>query len=301
MAAWRRWRNGSASESRHLAAAVPATPGSFAASGSTNATTAFCEEVDRRNQLADERDRDRRGLRLCASFQCEHRQDLQAHAVEDTRHRAAGGCSAGERVSVPATLSPTVSLAGHVGFLAARATPGVEAVEGQSYRRSISLNGEEGHFEITHDEEHQALLARVRFGDPSALFLIIERIRAMFDLNADWAAIARNLKSDPVMAKRVEVRSRPAGAGLLGRLRTGGARSLGQQVSVAAATCVAGRLVRILRASAGEGEWTYPPFPERNELVGGAPRSVADAYETGRNHPLIGQSGLQTERFASTI
>src|ERR1019366_513561 len=91
-----------------------------------------------------------------------------------------------------------------LSFLAARAIPGVEAVVGQSYRRSISIDGEEGYFEITHDEERQALLARVRFGDSIALFRIIERIRSMFDLNADWAAIAKNLKSDLLLVKRVE-------------------------------------------------------------------------------------------------
>jgi AraC family transcriptional regulator of adaptative response / DNA-3-methyladenine glycosylase II len=131
-----------------------------------------------------------------------------------------------------------------LAFLAARATPGVETVEGQSYRRSIALNGEEGYFEITHDEDHQTLLARVRFGDPTALFLIIERIRAMFDLNADWAAIARNLKSDPFMAKRVEDSPGLRVPGCWDGFELAVRAILGQQVSVAAATCVAGRLVK---------------------------------------------------------
>jgi hypothetical protein len=44
---------------------------------------------------------------------------------------------------------------------------------------------------------------RVQFGDPRSLFLIVERLRAMFDLNADWSAIAPGLRTDPALAPRV--------------------------------------------------------------------------------------------------
>ena len=36
-----------------------------------------------------------------------------------------------------------------------------------------------------------ALLVRIEFADPRSLIFIVERIRAMFDLNADWAAIVQ--------------------------------------------------------------------------------------------------------------
>ena len=41
------------------------------------------------------------------------------------------------------------------------------------------------------DEGRDALLLRIAFGDPQSLFFIVERVRAMFDLNADWAAIVQ--------------------------------------------------------------------------------------------------------------
>src|ERR1022692_3607866 len=68
---------------------------------------------------------------------------------------------------------------GMLRFLAARATPGVEAVEDGSYRRSISVNGSDGWFEVQFDQAHLALAVRLQIGDPCALFFIIERIRAM--------------------------------------------------------------------------------------------------------------------------
>src|SRR5580700_8713910 len=93
---------------------------------------------------------------------------------------------------------PPYNWNGVLQFLAPRATPGVEAVESGAYRRSISLNGNRGWLEISLDGRNDSLAARVQFDDPRALFLIVERVRAMFDLNADWTAIAQGLAADPI-------------------------------------------------------------------------------------------------------
>ena len=89
-------------------------------------------------------------------------------------------------------------------FLAARATPGVEEVEAGVYSRSISLNGKHGHFEVSLDAERNALAVALQFADPGSLFFIIERIRAMFDVNADWAVIEKTLRTDHAMARLAE-------------------------------------------------------------------------------------------------
>jgi AraC family transcriptional regulator of adaptative response / DNA-3-methyladenine glycosylase II len=91
-----------------------------------------------------------------------------------------------------------------LAYLAARALPGVEVVQPGLFRRSISLDGSHGYFEVSLDERHDSLVVRVQFGNPPSLFFIIERIRAMFDLNADPAAIARGLRSDPALAPWVD-------------------------------------------------------------------------------------------------
>src|SRR5450755_3301055 len=78
---------------------------------------------------------------------------------------------------------------GMLSFLAARAIPGVEVVDNGVYRRSISLNGHHGTFDVSLDDANHALMVRVQFSDPQSLFFITERIRSMFDLNADWTAI----------------------------------------------------------------------------------------------------------------
>ena len=97
-----------------------------------------------------------------------------------------------------------------LAFLAPRATPGVEEVVNGIYRRTISLDGSDGCFEVSLDEGSNVLVVRLQFGDPRSLFFITERIRTMFDLNADWGAIVQSLRTDPVLVAQVD-----SGPGLL--------------------------------------------------------------------------------------
>jgi AraC family transcriptional regulator of adaptative response / DNA-3-methyladenine glycosylase II len=89
-------------------------------------------------------------------------------------------------------------------FLAARAVLGVEVVAENVYRRSIELNGIAGHFEVSQDEVNSSLIVHLQFGEPRSLFFVIERIRALFDLNADWSAIVTTLKADRALVGSVE-------------------------------------------------------------------------------------------------
>jgi AraC family transcriptional regulator, regulatory protein of adaptative response / DNA-3-methyladenine glycosylase II len=135
---------------------------------------------------------------------------------------------------------------GMLDFLRARATPGVEAVEAGSYRRTISLHGRAGYFEVSLDELRSVLLVRIEFGDPHSLFFIVERIRAMFDLNADWAAIAQSLKSDLALAASIEADPGLRVPGCWNGFELATRAILGQQITVKSATTLAGRLVSAL-------------------------------------------------------
>ena len=130
-----------------------------------------------------------------------------------------------------------------MAFLAARATPGVEVVEAGSYRRTISLNGCDGYFEVSFNKMRDALMVRIEFGDPHSLFFIIERIRKMFDLGADWAAIVQSLKSDPVLASSVEAHPGLRVPGCWNGFELAVRAILGQQITVKGATALAGRMV----------------------------------------------------------
>jgi AraC family transcriptional regulator of adaptative response / DNA-3-methyladenine glycosylase II len=151
---------------------------------------------------------------------------------------------------------------GMLAFLAKRAIPGVEVVELGTYRRSISLNGHHGYFEVSPDKEHHALAVRIQFGDPCALFFIIERIRAMFDLNADWTDIARTLRSDPALARRVQAAPGLRVPGCWNGFELATRAILGQQVSVRCATVLAGRMAKMFGepfAAANNLTHVFPP------------------------------------------
>ncbi len=169
-----------------------------------------------------------------------------------------------------------------LNFLAARATPGVEAVEGGSYRRSISLNGSHGYFEVSLDEGNIALAARVQFGNPRSLFFIVERIRAMFDLNADWAAVTRSLRTDPELAKRLAIHPGLRVPGCWNGFELAIRAILGQQITVKGATALAGRIVKTFGQPFSAACNLTHLFP--------APEILADA-----NLASIGMPGARAE------
>lgn len=176
---------------------------------------------------------------------------------------------------------PPYDWPGMLAFLAPRATPGVESVELGRYRRSISLGGNHGHFEVSLENEN-TLAVRVQFGDPRSLYGIIERVRAMFDLTADWSAIAPSLRSDPVLRRRVEAVPGLRVPGCWNAFELATRAILGQQISVRAATTLAGRIARSFgKPISATGNLTHL-FPEPDVLADadvasvGLPRARAE-------------------------
>jgi 3-methyladenine DNA glycosylase/8-oxoguanine DNA glycosylase len=150
-----------------------------------------------------------------------------------------------------------------LSFLGPRVTPGVETVQTGTYSRSISLQGNHGYFEVSLDEAHDTLIVRVQFGDPRALFVIIERIRVMFDLNADWAAIVESLRSDPILAASIEANPGMRVPGCWDGFELAVRAILGQQITVKGATNLAGELVRTYGQPTASGRLTHLfPTPE---------------------------------------
>ena len=131
-----------------------------------------------------------------------------------------------------------------MAFLAARATPGVEVVEAGCYRRTIAIGGKSGTIQVTQAATGTAIDLAVRFPDARALPVIVERVRRLFDLGADPSVIAEQLAGDPLLGPIIKrhpgIRTPGAWDGFELSVRA----ILGQQISVAAATTIAGRLAR---------------------------------------------------------
>lgn len=173
---------------------------------------------------------------------------------------------------------------GMLAFLAARAIPGVEAIDSQGYRRSISVNGCDGYFEVSLSKAQDELAVRVQIADPHSLYRIIERIRKMFDLNADWASIAQVLEADPELAGRIREQPGLRVPGCWDGFELATRAILGQQITVKGATTLAGRIARTLGKSIANAKDLTHLFP--------TPETLADARLT--------DLGL-TQRRAETI
>jgi AraC family transcriptional regulator of adaptative response / DNA-3-methyladenine glycosylase II len=129
-----------------------------------------------------------------------------------------------------------------LAFLALRAIPGVEAIALERYRRSIALNGNRGYFEVSCDEESHSLRVDVYLDNPAWLGFIAERVRVMFDLDADYQNIVRTLERDPLLASRLKIVPGLRVPGCWNPFELAVRAILGQQITVRAATTLAGRL-----------------------------------------------------------
>ena len=126
-------------------------------------------------------------------------------------------------------------------YLRARAIKGVECVDDGVYRRTIAHQGEHGTLSVQ-PAETDALKVHVRFGRLTALPTIIARLRRVFDLAADPDAVALDLAKDPMLATLVAARPGLRLPGAWDGFELAVRAILGQQVSVAAATALVGRL-----------------------------------------------------------
>jgi len=131
-----------------------------------------------------------------------------------------------------------------IEFLRKRAAPGVEAATFDNYRRTISLNGHSGTVSVSPEKSGKALEVHISYPEPRWLFLIIERVRRIFDLGADPHEISARLTADPLLAWRVESLPGLRVPGCWDGFELAVRAILGQQVSVKGATTLVGRLVQ---------------------------------------------------------
>ena len=122
--------------------------------------------------------------------------------------RARFGRSPSALVKRASTPSEVVSIAlGHrapiawdalLDFLAPRATPGVEIVEGRTYARAVRIGDRRGWLEASLDEARRVVVVRVAASLARSLMAVAQRIRALFDLDARPDAIDAHLARDQI-------------------------------------------------------------------------------------------------------
>ncbi|AMV25417.1 DNA-3-methyladenine glycosylase 2 [Gemmata sp. SH-PL17] len=185
-------------------------------------------------------------------------------------------------VTLHLDYAPPFDWAFFLTYLSGRLTTGAETVEDGRYTRAVEIDGDTGIITVApHASQHQ-LSVSVRGPVARHADVIRVRLRQMFDLDADPAAIRVALATEPRM--NALVAARPG-------LRVPGAWShfellvrtiVGQQVSVRAATTIMGRI------TARFGHRMPSSDPAAPNLIFPAPEVLADGD--------LGSIGMPTQR-----
>ncbi len=138
---------------------------------------------------------------------------------------------------------PPLAWAQMLTVLAARAIPGVEVVGRDRYRRTIEVNGEAGVLELRPEPRSAHLVCTLHLRDVAGLIHLVEQARRILDLGADGRVIDRALGRDPRLRPLVQATPGLRVPGAWDPFEVAVRAVLGQQVSVAAASRLAGRVV----------------------------------------------------------
>lgn len=165
---------------------------------------------------------------------------------------------------------PPLAWDGLLKFLAARATPGVECVSGQTYYRTAAVGPHRGWLSAAPTPGRSSISLQISNSLVPALGGVLARLKNLFDLNARPDVIEDRLAGDrrlaTLVARQPGLRAPGAFSGFESALRA----VLGQQISVRGASTLSGRLAEAL------GEPIETPFAELSRLAPSAER-IADA------------------------
>ena len=176
-----------------------------------------------------------------------------------------------------------------LGFLAARAIPGVEQVTDGRYARTIRTSSGAGVIELVPGPPGQGhVLLRVRLTGLGGVGQVVSRCRQLFDLDADPAAIGSALASDRFLAPLVHARPGLRIPGAYDGFELAVRAVLGQQVSVSAGRTFAARLAARHGSPLAGPDDGQPALPT---LRFPGPAQLADADLSG--------VGLTTSRQAT--
>jgi AraC family transcriptional regulator of adaptative response / DNA-3-methyladenine glycosylase II len=132
-----------------------------------------------------------------------------------------------------------------VAYFAARAIPGVEHVDGHIYRRTIVIGGDPGVLELfPGGDDHLVLRAHLPHWEE--LIHVVERARRIASLDLELDEPAGQLADDPIIGPLLRAQPGLRVPGTWDPYETGVRAIIGQQVTVAGANTIAGRLVERL-------------------------------------------------------
>lgn len=150
-----------------------------------------------------------------------------------------------------------------LAFYAVRAVAGIERITDGTYVRSIRIGGKAAVIEVRDQPEACELIVTLRNAPPGVADEVARRLRRAFDIHADIARITSHLSRDPFLAPLVAARPAVRTPSHWEPFETAVRAILGQQVTLAAAARLSGRLVeragpRIAGAMEGGPDRLFP-------------------------------------------
>ena len=173
-----------------------------------------------------------------------------------------------ETVTFELPYRPPYDWAGLTDFLRARVLKGAEWVSTDAYLRTVRLGSRRGWLKVCHVPEKSALRVELSAPLKPAEASITHRLEHLFDLGARPDAIRTVLGHDSILRERVMRFPGLRLPGAFDGFEMAVRAILGQQITVKAATTLAGRFVDAF------GDKIATPFPELNHLFP-SPKKVA--------------------------
>jgi AraC family transcriptional regulator of adaptative response / DNA-3-methyladenine glycosylase II len=199
------------------------------------------------------------------------------------RSRATDGAETadGEMSVLRLSYRPPFDWKGLLSFLAARALTGIEHVTEDAYARTVQLGRAKGWIRVTHSKKQHVLLVEFTHTLTPVLPALLSRVRALFDLDARPDVIARRLRRDARLGGAVKANPGLRVPGAFSGFEMGLRAILGQQVTVKAATTIAGRFVEAF------GEPIRTPLHELRRLTPTAARIARARVDDIAPHGIV--------------
>lgn len=198
-----------------------------------------------------------------------------------------------ETVTLRLTYRSPFDWAGILDFLNVRTLDGVECCLRGEYMRTVRLGESKGWIRARHDPARRAVLVEMAHALTPALPALLARLRRLFDLDARPDAITAHLMQDEILVDAVERNPGLRVPGAFDGFELAVRAVLGQQISVKAATTLAGRFVDAYgeRLSTPHTHLTHL-FPTPQRIAG---ESVEEMARLGiirsRAHSIITLAG----------
>jgi AraC family transcriptional regulator, regulatory protein of adaptative response / DNA-3-methyladenine glycosylase II len=163
-------------------------------------------------------------------------------------------------------------------FLAARAIPDVEECtlgsEGGVAAYLRVLRAPHGPALITVRSAGATLLCTVELADHRDLVAVVSRVRRLLDLDADPAAVDASLTADPALAALIRARPGLRSPGGVDGFELAIRALVGQQISLAGAAAVLGRIAAAHGAAVTIGDQVRRAFPTASKLAEADPATL---------------------------